>query len=70
MPQNELDSDYREQRRNFLIGLDRTVPRMRQADKCVGCHQCQPHCPQGIKIAREMQRIDKFVQKIREDGLI
>lgn len=70
MPQNELDSDYREQRRNFLIGLDRTVPRMRQADKCVGCHQCQPHCPQKIKIAREMQRIDKFVQKIREDGLI
>ena len=70
MPQNELDSDYREQRRNFLIGLDRTVPRMRQADKCVGCRKCEPNCPQRIKIAREMQRIDKFVQKIREDGLI
>lgn len=70
MPQNELDTDYREQRRAFLIGLDRTVPRMRQADKCVGCRECEPHCPQKIKIAREMQRIDRFVQTIKADGLI
>lgn len=70
MPQNEFDADYREQRRAFLIGLDRTVPRMRQADKCVGCRECEPHCPQRIKIASEMQRIDKFVQTIKGDGLI
>lgn len=70
MPQNKLDADYRKQRRAFLIGLDRTVPRMRQADKCVGCRECEPHCPQRIKIANEMQRIDKFVQTIKEDGLI
>lgn len=70
MPQNELDADYREQRRAFLIGLDRTVPRMRQADKCVGCRECEPHCPQRIKISKEMQRIDKFVQMVKGDGLI
>lgn len=70
MPQNELDEDYREQRRAFLIGLDRTVPRMRQADKCVGCRECEPHCPQKIKIAREMRRIDEFVQTVKGDGLI
>lgn len=70
MPQNELDADYRAQRRAFLVGLDRTVPRMRQADKCVGCRQCEEHCPQRIKISREMQRIDAFVQTLKGDGLI
>ena len=70
MPQNEHDADYREQRRAFLIGLDRIVPRMRQADKCVGCRECEPHCPQRIKISKEMQRIDKFVQMVKGDGLI
>ena len=70
MPQNELDEDYRQQRRAFLIGLDRTVPRMRQADKCVGCRECETHCPQRIKIAREMRRIDEFVQTVKGDGFI
>ena len=48
-------------RRAFLVGYDRSVPKLRQADHCVGCDQCNEHCPQSIDIPKELQRIDKFV---------
>ena len=53
-------------RRAFLVGYDRSVPRLRQADHCIGCGQCNPHCPQGIDIPKEMQRIDHFVEQLRQ----
>ena len=44
------DSNYREARRAFLIGYDRSVPKLRQASHCIGCGQCIEHCPQSINI--------------------
>ena len=70
MPQNEMDKDYKKQRREFLIGLERGVPKMRQADHCTGCRECEHHCPQRIKISREMRKIDEFVQKLLGNGQI
>ena len=61
------DPDYRRARRAFLIGYDRSVPRLRQASHCIGCGQCVDHCPQGINIPKEMQRIDKFVEELKQD---
>jgi predicted aldo/keto reductase-like oxidoreductase len=67
-PDNPQDPNYRAARRAFLVGLDRSVPRLRQAQHCTGCGLCTRECPQGIPIPREMQRIDRFVEglKIRE----
>lgn len=59
------DPDYRRARRAFLIGYDRSVPRLRQASHCIGCDQCVEHCPQNIDIPKEMQRIDKFVEELK-----
>jgi predicted aldo/keto reductase-like oxidoreductase len=70
MPQNEMDEDYKQQRREFLIGLERGVPKLRQADHCTGCRECEHHCPQRIRISREMRKIDEFVQKLLGDGRI
>ena len=70
MPQNEMDEEYRQQRREFLIGLERGVPRLRQADRCTGCRECEHHCPQRIRISREMRKIDEFTQKLLGDGRI
>ena len=69
MPQSAQDENYRKARRAFLVGYDRSVPRLRQADHCVGCAQCVPHCPQNINIPEEMQRIDQFVEKLKQDTL-
>ena len=61
------DPEYLKARREFLIGYDRSVPRLRQADHCTGCNKCSPHCPQRIDIPAEMQKIDKFVNFIKKN---
>lgn len=60
------DNEYRRARRAFLIGYDRSVPRLRQANHCIGCGECMSHCPQSIDIPREMRQIDNFVEQIRQ----
>lgn len=60
------DTEYKKARRAYLIGYDRSVPRLRQASHCVGCGECQTHCPQGIKIPQELHRIDKWVETLKQ----
>ena len=67
LPIDRGDANYRRLRRNYLIGLDRAVPKMRQADHCIQCGQCQPHCPQNIRIPRELARISQFVEELKQD---
>jgi predicted aldo/keto reductase-like oxidoreductase len=62
--EGESDSEYRRARRAFLIGYDRSVPKLRQAAHCIGCGQCVPHCPQGIHIPDELHRIDRYVESL------
>ncbi len=69
LPNDVDDEDYEENRRKFLISLDRTIPRERQADHCIGCGQCVVHCPQNIKIPKELQKIDKFVEQLKQGTL-
>lgn len=69
VPESRQAANYREARRAFLVGYDRSVPRLRQADHCIGCNQCVSHCPQNIKIPKEMQRIDRFVEQLKQGTL-
>lgn len=62
------DSDYARARRAFLVGYDRSVPRLRQANHCIGCGQCVEHCPQRIRIPDEMQRVDQFVEELKQNA--
>ena len=59
------DADYERARRAFLYGYDRTVPRLRQADHCIGCGRCLSHCPQRIDIPAQMARISTYAQTLR-----
>ena len=68
LPQNPEKEEYRRQRRAFLVGYDRSVPRLRQASHCIGCGECVTHCPQRIDIPQEMRRIDEFVEQLKRDG--
>lgn len=69
VPQSQIDENYREARRAFLVGYDRSVPKLRQASHCIGCNQCVPHCPQSIKIPDELHRIDNFVEQLKQETL-
>lgn len=67
VPASSRSSEYRKARRAFLIGYDRSVPRLRQANHCIGCRQCVHHCPQNIDIPARMQRIDNFVEQLKQN---
>ena len=65
---NEKDSNYQRARKAFLVGYDYNVPRLRQAEHCIGCGKCESHCPQRIKIPKELEKIDKFVEELNRSN--
>lgn len=67
--ENAQSPNYSEARRAFLIGYDRSVPKLRQASHCIGCNQCSPHCPQSIDIPKELHRIDQYVETLKQNPL-
>ena len=69
VPESAQEENSRKARRAFLVGYDRSVPRLRQADHCIGCRQCVPHCPQSIDIPAELHRIDRFVEQLKQGTL-
>ena len=69
VPENQQAENYQQARRAFLVGYDRAVPKLRQANHCIACGACVPHCPQNIRIPHELQRIDSFVEKLKQNTL-
>lgn len=69
VPKSRTDENYVEARRAYLVGYDRSVPKLRQASHCIGCKQCVEHCPQDINIPDELHRIDRFVESLKQDTL-
>lgn len=67
IPSGRDGDEYRRARSAFLVGYDRSVPRLRQASHCIGCNQCGPHCPQSIDIPAELHRIDAFVEQLKQN---
>ena len=66
VPESSQAENYRQARQAFLVGYDRSVPRLRQANHCIGCNQCSPHCPQNINIPEQLHRIDNFVEGLKQ----
>ncbi|MDE6096600.1 MAG: aldo/keto reductase [Muribaculaceae bacterium] len=66
VPESSQAENYRQARQAFLVGYDRSVPRLRQANHCIGCNQCSPHCPQNINIPEQLHRIDNFVEELKQ----
>ncbi len=66
MPSSTQDPEYQKLRRAFLVGYDRSVPKLRQANHCIECCRCLEHCPQKIEIPTEMHKIDEYVEKLKQ----
>ncbi len=60
------DKNYQEARMAFLVGYDRSVPKLRQANHCINCDLCKPKCPQGIDIPNEMRRVDLYAEQLKQ----
>ena len=63
--ESSTDENYRKARRAFLVGYDRSVPKLRQADHCISCDICKPLCPQRINIPEEMRRVDSYAEQLK-----
>lgn len=66
IPLSMQDDNYKQARRAFLIGYDRSVPRLQQASHCIGCGSCIKDCPQNIDIPAQLIRIDNFVEDLKQ----
>lgn len=64
--ESSKDEDYKKARREFLIGYDRSVPKLRQASQCIECDECKPKCPQRINIPMEMRRVDQYAEQLKQ----
>ena len=63
------DENYKEARRAFLVGYDRSIPKLRQANYCTNCELCKPKCPQSIDITKEMLRVDNYAEQLRKESV-
>ena len=64
---SSADENYRKARRAFLVGYDRSVPRLRQADHCIRCGRCLEHCPQHINIPEQMDKINQYAETLKQE---
>lgn len=53
-------------RRRYLATYDKAVESVRQANHCIGCAKCVKACPQHIRIPAEMQRIDNYIENLKQ----
>lgn len=64
----KTSENYRKARKAYLVGYDRAVEKVRQADHCIGCGECQTHCPQSINIPNELQKISLYVDELKRNA--
>ena len=68
MLKSSNDENYKKARRAFLVGYDRSVPKLRQANHCINCELCKPKCPQSIDITKEMLRVDQYAEQLKRES--
>lgn len=64
---NKDQEHYSQVRRKFLAEYNKNIPAVRQADHCISCGKCVSACPQHIRIPRELQRIDKYIESVKRE---
>ena len=56
-------NDPKEIRREYARAIP--DPR-RRADRCIGCGRCEAHCPQSIRIPRELDAVAAFMEGLEQ----
>ena len=67
--QSSDEKEFKKLKKLYLTTYDKAIASVRQADHCISCNQCVPHCPQHIRIPRELRRIDNYVESLKQETL-
>ena len=67
--QSTEQKDFKKLKKIYLTTYDKAIETVRQADHCISCDQCSPHCPQHIRIPQELRRIDRYVESLKQETL-
>ena len=67
--QSSSQKNYAKLKKAYLVSYNKAVNPLRQADRCIHCKECLPHCPQSIAIPRELTRIARYVESLKQDLL-
>ena len=67
--QSTDQKDFKKLKKLYLSTYDKAVETIRQADHCISCNTCVSHCPQHIRIPRELRRIDNYVEALKQEKL-
>ncbi|MBQ9185804.1 MAG: aldo/keto reductase [Bacteroidales bacterium] len=67
--QSSEQANYKKLRKDYLLSYNKAIPTLRQADHCIGCGQCMPHCPQSIEIPEQLHRIDRYIEQLKQNKL-
>lgn len=59
------DAEFKRAARAFQVDYDRTIPELEQANHCINCGECEPTCPQHIKIPTELLNINNLVEQLK-----
>ncbi|MDD3541525.1 aldo/keto reductase [Petrimonas sulfuriphila] len=63
--EGQRDAEFERASRAFLVDYNRTIPELEQANHCINCGECEPTCPQNIKIPTDLLKIDNLVQQLK-----
>lgn len=61
--------NFRKLKQQYILGYDKAVESVRQANHCIGCGKCLPRCPQHIDIPEQLHGIDLYVEKLKQGNL-
>lgn len=64
--ENDETEDNRRRERGFLHRYDREIDHRHAALRCIACWHCVSECPQKIIIPRELDRITRLIDRLRD----